>query len=1418
MKKHFFILFFLSFCHALLFAQNGADEYWLNNGFSNGDTVYTNSGLFYDDGGAGVYQENQQWTVTFCSENGNPLTIDFSGFRTHFGGILGVDSYADYDYMTVDYPDAAYVVYHDNTPEFSFTSPNTCITVGFVSNADGQVDSGWVATIDALLPPPNNDPADAQHLLVGNICSPSFYTNKGAFNTTGLGSPSCREYFGGDVWFRVEVPASGVLKIETFEGTLGYAILDIFKSADADLVADERIACVDDAGAMPSVILAAPLVDPGDVLYVRLFGEQAKSGLFGICASDPTAPVTGFTGPGGVGDSVSLDYWYKPDAGFLNSAGVAAADNEEVRTWLDHSGNDQHLLQDAAASQPVYVASAHSHFGALRFDGSDDFFEIESGSGDAPLHWFVAGSFQSGQRQTMISIGDAFPDKTASVSHHSDGRYFSYTNGDLYGPVMAEGQHYIINASHTNQAPYHYLELDGQTQTVSPETFPLETDGTFRVGAAFDGTEPFAGMISELIQFRKSLNLAQEIIVNNYLSAKYQVPLDANDLYPYKTGFPFDVAGIGRVDAGNTHTRAMSAGIFAVSGAADLDDNEFLFFGHDQGDALSWSSIGLPAEDTNVVRIERTWRVALTGSPGAVSMSLEKSMLPALPAGFAAYNILVDADGDFTAGSDCYGPYEINGTLVANNIPVTDGAYITIAAVRPVVSFVSDSTASLESVANPGMWVALNYPVSATVEVNYAVTGGTAVQGEDFSLLPSSINIEPGNSTAKIVPLVFDDAVPEIPDEYFEVQISTPTPGVVAGGITRSRHTILNDDLEVGIHASDTVIGACSESSTTLIAQAAGTGPFTYNWDPPGGLNSTVNDTVVASPGETTNYTVEVTDAYGLSRQAEITVKVVPAPARPVLVTGGPTAFCQGDEVVISAPDGYTSYLWSTGESTSAITVSTTGNYHVTVTDSFGCASPVSAETAVTVHPLPDPPVISADGPLAFCDGETVRLVAGGDFASYTWNDGVAGKERVVGETGRYAVFVEDANGCTGAFSDSLEVTVVALPAKPEITPSEPQTIFMGEQVRLTSSPAAAYLWSPGGDTTRSVDAGVAGDYSVVVENAFGCRGPASDPVSVTVSSFLAPPLITVNGAVSFCAGESVALAGPEGFNAYAWSNGATGRVIEVFAGGAVTLVVTGENGVQSLPSEPVEIIVFELPELDIRERVTPLCYNDDNGSISVGAAGGTAPYTYSWMERDETSFAISNVSAGTYTVAVSDSSGCKDTLEISLTEPDPLDVTYDVMDAYCPDFSDGYIELTEIIGGTSPFEISWTGGGTAALLDDLPPGTYEYLVTDANGCTQTGSASVGYRNEACFVVPEIITPNQDGYNDVWRIDGLEVYPDVTLEVYDRWGRRVFYSAGYDAYFDGTFDGRELPMDSYHYVIDLNNGSERMIGNLTIIR
>jgi gliding motility-associated-like protein len=91
--------------------------------------------------------------------------------------------------------------------------------------------------------------------------------------------------------------------------------------------------------------------------------------------------------------------------------------------------------------------------------------------------------------------------------------------------------------------------------------------------------------------------------------------------------------------------------------------------------------------------------------------------------------------------------------------------------------------------------------------------------------------------------------------------------------------------------------------------------------------------------------------------------------------------------------------------------------------------------------------------------------------------------------------------------------------------------------------------------------------------------------------------------------------------------------------------------------------------------------------------------------------------------------------------------------------------------------------------------------------------------NESCLVIPNAISPNGDLINDVWNIDKIELYPQMEVKIFNRWGEPIWRSGrGYPVPWDGTDHGKELPIDSYHYIIDLHNGSKPIIGNVTIVR
>ena len=129
-----------------------------------------------------------------------------------------------------------------------------------------------------------------------------------------------------------------------------------------------------------------------------------------------------------------------------------------------------------------------------------------------------------------------------------------------------------------------------------------------------------------------------------------------------------------------------------------------------------------------------------------------------------------------------------------------------------------------------------------------------------------------------------------------------------------------------------------------------------------------------------------------------------------------------------------------------------------------------------------------------------------------------------------------------------------------------------------------------------------------------------------------------------------------------------------------------------------------------------------------------------------------------------------------------------------------------------------WQDNSTGSNYTVKTPGTYWVKVTDQNGCVTSDTVAVKFNG--CFdaTIPSAFTPNGDGVNDTWNISGLQYFPQCSVFVYNRWGQLVFKSTGYSKSWDGTISGKNLPVATYYYVIDLKNKTPVMSGFVTIIR
>lgn len=1396
------------------FSQTGDDDFYLGHGFNSGDTIYTNSGTFWDAGGLNNYGSNEQYTVWFCSNNGNPITFDFSNFATDYRGTFpdpAPGEFRFYDYMTIYYgPDSAQA-YHNDTPRFTFTAPEGCVGFRFRSQPTSLTQNGWDAEITANPPPSNNEPCTATSLTVGNVCAPSVFNNKGAYGT-GIGSPSCHQFFSGDVWFSAEVPASGQLKLETFAGTLDWAVMVIYTGPNCSSLSE--FSCDETSSAMPTRILTGRT--PGEIIYVRIFGDQAKSGTFGICASDPSAQIAGYTGPGGVGNNTENDLWLRADKGVLNSGGTEASTGQSAQTWNDQSGNDNHVTQLTTDDQPVLLGNAINSQPMLSFNGLSQNMTGELGPISMPITMITVNRFTAAATDAYVmTIGDLNANQTVSVSRETDNNYYAFTQGaKYYGPPLADNTPYIIHARHNIASAFHEVFLNETASAAAEYGTGVITDGSVILGANRDISTFLGGDIAEAIVYNHILNAAQKIIVENYLAAKYDLVIPT-DLYTHQDVHPYDVAGIGQVDVINRHTDAQSSGLLAVGNPTDLEDGEFLIFGHDNGDISTWINTDLPNNDVNLLRVEREWRVNATGGDGmgSVTVSLFDTIMPDFPPEFLSFILWVDEDGDFTTDAIPYPVVRVGNQYIANSVDLPDNSYITIGCVRPVANFTLAASEGLETVANPQIEVSLNYGVSAELTLQYrAIDGSASGGGVDYLLNPDAITFLPGTRTANIVPLIIDNDLAE-PDKTFEIRISSPSLGLMLGTDSIHTYTILNEDINVEAISDTDSIGSCFPAEANLDVNVTGAGPFTYAWAPTDSLSDPGIADPIANPTQSTWYAVDVTDqGNGTTGTDSIFITVLTTPAQPTITAGGPTTFCTGDSVQLSSSSG-TAYLWSTGETTQAIWPGISGSYSVTVFDDGDCPSVSSDPVLVTAKPSPAQPVITASGPVSFCEGDSVDL-ASSPATAYLWSNGDTNLAIRVISSGSFFVQVTDTSGCQSIPSVSTTVTVGSIPPTPTITVDGSTDICEHDSVFLTSSPGIAYLWSTG-DTTQIIAAKVAGDYTVQTHNGMGCLSLPSAAVSISTRPAPVQPVITFNGNTTFCEGDSLVLTSSTGIT-YLWSNGETTQSISAKTTGNYTVMVANADGCYSLPSDPVDISIFEFPVLSLVSKSDAVCNGETSGSIEVISTAGLPPYSYEW-NNGQTGSGISDIGAGSYLVTTTDANGCQDTLSESISEPTAIVIEESITHPTCDESYDGAVEVS-VSGGTPGYAIEWSNESTGPISEKLGPGTIMVEVTDENQCQSNESYTLIAENEACITVFEIITPNGDGQNDTWIINGLDIYPKTTVQVFDRWGRKVYSSEGYPQPWDGTQDGKVLPMDSYHYIINLNNDKDPIIGNITIVK
>lgn len=696
-----------------------------------------------------------------------------------------------------------------------------------------------------------------------------------------------------------------------------------------------------------------------------------------------------------------------------------------------------------------------------------------------------------------------------------------------------------------------------------------------------------------------------------------------------------------------------------------------------------------------------------------------------------------------------------------------------------------------------------------TATVSLSASGGTAPISYTFNGVTNTTGVFAGITAGTAYPWSITDAA---------------NCGPVTGALDVLQPAQLNASAVVS-----SVVACTGGTATVTITATGGTAPLTFTFN--GITNSTGIFTGIAAG---LNYPWSVDDAAAcgpvtgsLNVTEPLPVNGSASVSTPVPCNGGTaTVTLTGNGGTLPYSFTFNGIPNTTGEFT-GVTPGT--GYQWIVNDANGCA-PASGTIDVT-EPEIITGSISVSSPI-ICNGGTTTITLSGSGGTaplvYTFNEISNSTGIFTGITAgtAYQWSITDVNSC------SPVTGVIDIPEPPPlvitITSQNNVTVIGGNDGSLTAegsggTPPYLYRLNNGSFQVSGTFSNlIAGNYTVTVQDAALCE----DFQNLTITD----PSVPLSGAevsknpVSCFGGNngSLTVTGIAGIAPYEYSlNGVDYQSSGTFTGlTAGTYIVTIRDAKPT--TFPVTVVITE-PETAVSVIATGidnLCNGDNTGGVIAVATGGTEPYEFSWnsspVQMNDTAF---NLPAGTYQVTVTDANGCNADDEVTISGPPAIVISVSSTEADCPDTNDGSINLT-ISGGTAPYNFFWEDGNTSQNRTELLPGNYKVTVTDANGCPAMTTATVGFIGTfGCVEIPQIITPNNDGFNDEWRIRNIDLYPQAEVLVYSRWGKLVYKSRNISADpWDGRFNGSLMPTDSYHYILYLNDGSKPRSGVISIIR
>lgn len=398
----------------------------------------------------------------------------------------------------------------------------------------------------------------------------------------------------------------------------------------------------------------------------------------------------GNAGPGGIGKAANLKLWVKSDD-------LSGSDGDRISTWTDKSGNGNNLTQSDNSFRPAYYSNVLNGFPVARFNQSYNRL-IKNNFTDFPNNEITAifVNKSSGESNDgVLSYAVSGMDNEYLLYNSSNLTIYRANNTRTSSINATDGNFNIVNSTweSTNDVATFYKNGTQTSSGAMTNTGAITQGGCLAVAGeqesvdgGYDDAQSFTGDFAELMLFSFVLNSAQNRIVTNYLSSKYDITI-SNDIFAYDKDaaihpyYYHDLAGIGRVNSSNLHDDAKGEGEVRMYNPSSLGDGDYLLWAHDNvaidgGTMLiEWTSQPADIQDW----MKRIWRVDETGDVGTVDVEIDASEL-GYPGVEVIFYLLIDSDdGDFensikiehTSFNDPYVTFE--------GVNFSDGDYFTLA-------------------------------------------------------------------------------------------------------------------------------------------------------------------------------------------------------------------------------------------------------------------------------------------------------------------------------------------------------------------------------------------------------------------------------------------------------------------------------------------------------------------------------------------------------------------------------------------------------------------------------------------------------------------------------------------------------------------------------------------------------------------